>query len=246
MKLTEIDIQNLARVLNLCSIVEIDSVLIEDGMARAANHNHSAALIATADIPNAPGISIGFTRINDLRGRLGILLGGKNLTGTITVKDMGTAKLATMVEFTTSQSRLQYRCTSPSLIKAGPRENTDDPCKILTFDKETASLILSASKSMGAERAVLAIKGNDVVFEFQDKSNNDTFTVRGDGCIETIDGSPELANSVLLYMTDHLTAVIREAVNTGDTVTAVLGRVGTLSFFIGNYNLIILPILQRT
>jgi hypothetical protein len=174
MKLTNDDVANLHKILTVCDLVNIGSIVIENGKVSGINEDRSAMILSNNNIPVLEDdIKLGLTRLKLLKSRLDIFNNDTNLNISLDTKANNETS---QLNIKGKSSSVKFRATSPTQIKY-PKGINDTPLKELTISRAEAMLILNAGKSMDAANIAINIKkDNSVIVEFSDL-NQDTFTI---------------------------------------------------------------------
>lgn len=174
MKLTTTDISALKNILSIADLIGVEALVIEAGKVSGINPDKTALILSDQNIPVLDeSVKLGLSRLKELRSRLDLFAIDGNLS--IDLKE-NTKKEISQIELKGTGASVQYRCTSPNVIKY-PKNVVDDVVRTLTIQKAQAQLILNAGKVMGADNISFTFKKKDEVqVEFTD-STQDTFSL---------------------------------------------------------------------
>src|SRR5574343_379991 len=174
MKFTNTDINNLNNVLAICSLVGIDSLVLEEGRLSSVNADRTCAFLTTENIPTLPeGISLSLTSLKILRDRLDIIKTDPKIY--IETKEKSSGEVSSL-EISGSNAKVQFRATPRNKVKA-PKVINDVRVKEIIISKEEAATILTAIKAMGSKKLTFTITGKgEVNIELAD-TNKDTFDI---------------------------------------------------------------------
>lgn len=169
-------------IISVCSAVNIDSIIIEDGMIRGINDEKNCVILSSSNIPNLGTSKLGLARMSVLAARINVLKSSKNFNIEAVVNNKDEI---THLRLSGGGAKVEFRCAAPSIIKA-PKAVNDAPCWRLEISKEQAEMVISAVRVMGAKTIVIAKKGGSAIIECSD-SNNDVFSI-------TLEKNPEWVN----------------------------------------------------
>lgn len=221
MKLTPQDTANLSSILTTCLLGGIDSIAIEDGFVRGLAENRSFAIISNFNVPKFPQ-SMGLTRIASLKQRLELFVNNSATVIEAKESDRGTISF---LDISAGRSKVQFRCTSTSLIKA-PKVINDEPAFKIFATKEELKMVLNAIKVMGSKDVQLVIKKDrSVSFSLPD-SSNDIFSSGLETQAELL--GEESDSVVHYYPSDIFLAIMRANADANDLVAFTVGGVGTI------------------
>ncbi len=233
----------LNKVVETCLLAGIESVLIESGSAiRGINDDRTCLILSEADVPSfGNDVVIGLSRMPILKSRVNVLNGDD-----FGVKfDTNTKNEVSVLHLSNNKAKTQFRCASPSIIKA-PKAVNDEELAVITIKKEDVSTINSAAKSMGAKKFVLMCKKNsegsfEAFIEYYD-ANQDAFSIK---VADNVDFVDEPATFVYYYITDIFLSLVRKiesGLPEGETnFPLIVGKNGTLRLIINNHVIILIP-----
>lgn len=235
MKLTTKDTAALNALLHTCNICNIDSVIIEGGVARGVNESKTCALISDFDIPNLSQ-TMGLNRISALRQRIDIFA-GDNATS-IDTKESDKGEIS-LIEITAGKNKVQFRCTSSALIKA-PKSINGTMVNRVTVKKEELKMIFSAIKAMGGKKLMLTVRKDDSVIFKVDDDTNDSFTITLDAQVKRL--SEESMDSVVhYYASDIFAAVFKPSFDDFSAVIFDIGDNGIVNLKVNGHSVTLLP-----
>ena len=236
MKLNQKSIKNLQDLLSLCSIADIESVVIEDNAIRGISEDKSCVIISDKNIPDfGEGAKIGLSRLGVLATRISLFKDDDQMTVDAKINDRN--EVSTL-EISNPSAKIQFRCTSPSLIRA-PKKVNDEASFSVSINKEDIPFIISGAKSMSSKRVTIAGKANGIYLEFTD-TNQDVCSIKVSEPNDKIVAVQLPANSFL--------SLLKTASGYNDEekqVTIVVGEVGSVNFAVGAHSIIILPLAQE-
>jgi hypothetical protein len=235
MKLTNKDTTALNALLFTCGICDFESVIIENGFARAANESKTCAFISDYEIPNFPQ-TVGFSRISALRQRLDIFAGNTSME--IDAKESDKGEISSL-EISAGKNKVQFRCTSSQLIKA-PKAIHGNLVNRIFVKKDEMKMIFSAIKAMSSKKILLTIrKDGDVSFQTSD-ATNDNFTITLDEKVERL--SDESMDSTAHYYDAAVFASVFKPSYDEFTVIAFdVGDVGIIQLQVNGHKVILIP-----
>lgn len=236
MKLSVSSIQNLEKLLQTCSIADIDAIIIEEGMLRGINEDKTCIILSNENLPEFnEGTKIGLSRLGVLNNRLSLFKNDPLMT--VDAKENTRNEIAAL-EIASPSAKVQFRCTAPGLIKA-PKKINDELDFVIEVQKDQIPFILSGAKSMSAKRTVIAGKNDGIYFEFTD-TNQDTFSIK----VAEPNGSTFAHHSPASVFL----SLIRAAVNNNEDekiISLNIGKNGTVEILVNKYTLTILPQVQE-
>lgn len=238
MKLSPESIAYLDKILSTCAIAGIDAIIIDADGVRGINENKTCVIISQTQIPKLPELyKMGLTRLNVLTNRLSLFKSDPQIS--VEAKENEQRTEISSLEVSSPSAKVQFRCTSSSLIKA-PKKINDTAKFVLTINKEQVPFILSGAKSMSAKFAILAGKKDGVFFEFTD-SNQDTFSTKVAESNDLIFANCYAAE-VLLPLIKSAAANLSDSEN---VISIEIGEIGTAQLMINGYALTVLPQIQE-
>lgn len=233
MKLSSEEINKLKLLLSTCSSMNVDSIVIIDGVVRGMNDDKTSVLISKEGVPNF-GKKIGLSNLSMLMARLSIFNGKSDIT--VDAKESDRGEISSL-EAASGRSKFQFRCTSTVLLDGKiPKAVNDAATSRIFLSKEEVKTVLDAVRVMGAKKICL-VKNSDRRVELSiADSNNDTFKVSVETPCEDLG---EEDTQVVFYPTDVFTAALKASA--GDLIQLTLGNRGTLTAQINNHPVILLP-----
>lgn len=229
MKLGAADVANISSILNTCQIGGVESVIFADGKVRGMNEERSFVIISDYNIPSLPG-KMGVTRLNTLRQRLD-LYGGATTSIEALQADNGDIKT---LNITSGKSKVQFRCTSPGLIKA-PTSINDESAAVVYFTAAELKTILDAIKVMGTKTLQLIIKSSGVATVCFNDETNDAFSIELEQAAE-INGD----SVVHYYFATIFSAVMRQSLDAQRTALTI-GEMGTIVTKLHGHTVVLMP-----
>lgn len=249
MKLTPESVLQLEKILATCALVDIDTLIIEHNpvngpSVRGVNENKSCVIISSGlqakNAGNIPTLSdsttesltLGLSRLSSLNARLSLFKADPETT--VNLKENDKCEVSS-IDISSPTAKVQFRCTSPALIKA-PKKINDIEKYSLILDRDQIPFILSGAKAMSAKRAVIVSKKDGTFFEFTD-TNQDTFSIRVADAFDEV-----FAHH---FPADVFLPLLRAAINNEGDIILSIGEIGTVKFIINGYPLTILPQVQE-
>ena len=230
MKLHSADVANLSTVLNLCQIGGVDAIIFEDGKVRGMNDERSFVIISDLDIPKLPA-KMGVTRLNSLKQRLDMFNGTRP---DIDAQENDRGEIA-VLNISAGKSKVQFRCTSTSLIKA-PKVINDTEMYNITISKEELKVILNAVKVMNSKTLQVTIRKSGEVSVGLSDDANDIFNIDLEHKAETL----ETESAVYYYFAEIFSSVMRHNLN-NDLTSAAIGEMGTIRTQLHGHQVILMP-----
>ncbi len=236
MKLTSQDTANLLSVLATCAVGGIESIIIEDGVARGVNEARTYVMIATDDgVPRFPQ-KLGLSRLSALRQRLELFAG--NSATIIEAKETERGEISSL-DIAAGRNKVQFRCTSTMLIKA-PKAINDEPIFKVFLSKDELKMALNAIKVMGNKTAQLVIKKDRSAQLILCDSSNDAFTMALETPVELWANVPEQDSVVHYYHADIFYSVMR-ALPDAEITAFTVGSMGTIRTKVNGHAVTLMP-----
>ena len=250
--LSKNDVSQLNTIIETCLLAGIENALIENDpngdegqqVVRGINDDRTCLILSNNDIPSLGGTGkvLGLSRMNILRSRINVL---NNDDSFIITADTNTKDEVSVLNLKNNKAKTQFRCASPSIIKA-PKAVNDQEMAAIEIKKTDVDTLSSAAKAMGAKTfTLLAKKGAgdniEAFIEYYD-TNQDVFSIKVADSIEFFD---EPSTFVYYYITDVFLRLIRQisgALGENDTgFHIIVGKGGTLRLIINNHVIILVP-----
>ena len=250
--LSKESVTQLSKVIETCMLAGIENVLIEndpDGdvgqaVIRGINDDRTCLILSNNDVPTLgkEGKVLGLSRMNILRSRMNVLNGDDSFEVSVEVNNKNEVSV---LHLNNSKAKTQFRCASPSIIKA-PKAVNDEELAVINIKREDVPTIISASKAMGAKKFVLMCKKNaegsfEGFIEYYD-ANQDAFSIK---VADNVDFVDEPATFVYYYITDIFLSLVRKIESSlpeGETdFPLIVGKNGTLRLIINNHVIILIP-----
>lgn len=230
MKFTNTDVDQLKQILAACKVVGVDGIVINEGKARGAKPSLDAAVLTDTTLSIDPALKIGIGRVSELDKRISIFQGTVDIEGKS--NDAGDV---TMLTLSSGKTKVQFRCTSASLMRY-PKSNDDQPVAMITFTKTEIAQAQKAVKTLGSENIVLQIsRAGTASLECSD-SANDRFTIELEKEVEFVE---EAEGIVQTYLAGMFVDLIAEAAKDEVEVTIVLGEAGSITTTVKGQTLLI-------
>lgn len=234
MNFTKQDIEIIKEVLSVAKIIGIEGLVFSEGQARGARPSLDAAILTTAKL-SIDDVAIGIGRTGELEKRLGIF--GANVTIDLTVNGRGDASMLTL---SAGKSKMQYRLTSPKLMRY-PKSNEDEAFVHITLSKEEVQQISQASKSMASENMTVHVSRVGVVKIECSDATNDRFEVE----LEAVAAFTGDAESTIQQYVAGLMAGVLDAAGKDGEVVMQMGFAGSIAVQVKNHTLLVLPQLTE-
>lgn len=232
------------KVLDTCLLAGIENVLIENGdksIIRGINDDRTCLILSENDVPEIGGDVIGLSRMNVLRSRMNVLNADSSFEMT---SETNNRNEISILGLKNNKAKTQFRCASPSIIKA-PKAVNDEELAVVEINKADVATLNSAAKAMGAKTFTLMCKANgdnyEAFIEYYDV-NQDVFSMKVADSVEFLD---EPATFVYYYITDVFLSLIRKISDSlpegENTFPLIIGKGGTLRLIINNHVIILVP-----
>jgi len=232
MKFTSDDIVILKSILEACKVLEIDGIVITEGMVRGAKPSLDAAIISKCPMSISEALKIGIGRVKELDKRLAVFTLNCSIEGKS--NDSGDVSLLTIQE---GKTKMQFRCTSANLMKY-PKSNDDVPVATVTFNKVEANQISKAVKTLGSETVVLHISRTGVAKIECVDSSNDKFEIELSSQVKYADEENSLVQT---YLAGMFIDVIDTMARDSEAISFVVGEVGSITAVLKGHTCMIMP-----
>lgn len=222
MKFTNTDINNLNNLLSICSLVDIDALVIEDGRLSSVNADRTCAFLTDANIPVLPAdVKLCISKLKVLRDRLDIFKTDPKLA--IETKEKPNGEISSL-EISGSNAKVQFRTSPRNTVKV-PKAINDIPVKEVIITKEEAQTILTATKAMGSKKLTFNVgKKDEVTVELSD-SNNDKFSIQLENAAVSLG---DKANFTSYYFVDVFSSVLKAAAAEGKPVAITINEASAI------------------
>lgn len=183
MKLTPEQIAFIINVVKTAVTLDMDSVIIEPERVRGVNESITVIMLHNEDVLDMPSnCSVGISRLKTFVDRYDIAKTRRNFTIDIKVNEI--EKYAQSLTMKGEGIKVDYRCASPTKIRA-PRRINDEPVLEVELTPETVVMIGKAHTAM-KEEEISIIGNNGVSFEIPDITN-DVFSYKFADEVTTLD-----------------------------------------------------------
>jgi len=231
MKFTSKEIEELRSILAVCKVIEVQGLVIYEGMARGAKPSMDSAIISSHTLPISPELKLGIGNVAELEKRLSIFpeatLEGKVREGT---EDVG---LLTIVQ---GKTKMQFRGTSVSMIRY-PKENIDPPAATILLSKAEVSQISAAVKALKSTHVVLQLTNkNSARIESVD-ANNDKFEIE---LSEDVKYEGDETSFVFNYIAGMFINVLDNVSRETETVSLTVGEAGSITAKLKGHTIMIM------
>lgn len=230
MILTSEDVQELKNILLACKIADIDSVVLYEGEARGAKLSLDTAIISNTNFSFSKDLRIGIGRVLELEKRLSIFTSEINVEGKCNDVDIS------LLTLSSGRTKVQFRCTSVSLMKY-PKRSDDVPFAVITLGKDEVIQISKGSKLLQAETIILEIKNGIVILNCSD-SGSDRFSIE---LLKPAEFVNDLEDTFKTYLGKLFISIIDGASKDNEEVTLILGEAGSLTSIIRGHTILLQP-----
>lgn len=232
MKLNPKDVEVLRSILSACKVIGVDGIVIHEGMARGAKVSLDAAILSPASMSISEALRIGIGRVAELEKRLSIFPGELSIEGK--ANEAGDVSMLTL---SSGKSKMQFRCTSASLMKY-PKSNEDPEFGTITLNRAETTQLSKAVRSLSPETVVLQVsRAGTVRLECVD-SSNDRFDIE---LAKPIEFADEEEGAVQTYLASLLTDVLDAAAKDAEEFSFVLGQGGSITAQAKGHTLLVMP-----
>lgn len=221
MKLTSKDVEDLRTILRVCKVLEIESVVIYEGLARGTKAgSYDSAIISEHGLSIKPELKLGIGNVSDLDKRFAIF---NEADVDLKVRD-GTEDIS-LLSIVKGRSKMQFRATSVGMIKY-PKENIDEPIAEITFTPEEVTQISAAVKTLKSTHVtVQGTKSNAARLECID-ANNDKFEIELSAEVKYLG---EETSFVFNYLSGMFTNVLDNVARESKDVNLIIGGSGSIT-----------------
>ena len=219
-------------VVNTCKIVDIQSVVIEDGMVRGMNDDTTVVIFHDEDVIEQNHGAFGLTRLNELKARYDIASSCQNFSVEVIVKE--NEDFVRSIIMKGKGTKVDYRCGKPDQIKA-PRQINDEMQAIVPLTEEAVNLLQKGASAMGSEFVSIISNDDGVSFELADV-NNDVFKHTFADKAIAIDPESKI-KFAHRYPIKTIIAMFKQNMSG----TFAVGAKGMLQFPVNGLNLYLLP-----
>lgn len=249
--LSKNDVSQLNTVIETCLLAGIENIVIENdphgdegqSAIRGVNDDRTCLILSNNDVPSLGGEGkvIGLSRMNVLRSRMNVLNGDDTFAVDVDVNGKGEISV---LHLKNRQAKTQFRCASPSIIKA-PKAINDQELAAVAVKKSDVQTLNAAAKAMGAKTFTLMVKqaGDkyEAFIEYYD-TNQDVFSIKISDNVEYFD---EPTTFVFYYIADTYLGLIRQIVSKlgeeENEFHMIVGKGGTLRLIVNNHVIILIP-----
>ena len=165
MQLSKQDVINLKDAITVAKVLNIDNIVINDGMVLAFNEAKSAAIVSPIALDVPEGVKMGLVRVKELESRISVFQGDFVVDLTLTPNnDVKSIKMST------EAMTVSYRCASIRDIQAPKGIN---PGEYVSFNlsQEDVKMIAKGAKMMKADTVDFSIGKNGISVIATDVNN---------------------------------------------------------------------------
>jgi hypothetical protein len=232
MKLINKDIEVLRSILSACKVIGVEGIVIHEGMARGAKPSLDAAILTAADLSVSEALRIGIGRVSELEKRLAIFSGELEIEG-----KSNEAGDVSMLTLTSGKTKVQFRCTSASLMKY-PKTNDDPEFGTIHLNRTEVAQLSKAVKTLSPETIVLQVsRAGTIRLECVD-SSNDRFDIELSKPIEYADDKEAVVQT---YLAALLIDVLDASAKDAEEIKLVMGQSGSITATARGHTLLIMP-----
>lgn len=241
--LTTENIERLKSVIETCQLIGVDSALIESGkIIRGVNEDKTCLILSDSNVPDllSDDAIIGLSRMSVLRSRLNVMAADDLV---VKLEENNKGEIAS-IHLANKKSKTQFRCASPSIIRA-PKAVNDTEKALIEIQKEDVTTISNAAKAMSAKSFMLVSKRNgenfEAFIEYYD-ANQDTFSIKVSDSIQFVD---EASSFVHCYTSDVFLPLLRNIMSSlpedEKIINLIIGTNGTLRLTVNTHTVILIP-----
>jgi hypothetical protein len=236
MQLSSEDIIELKNTLGVCRMVDIDSVVLGAGMARAASASKKVAILTESKVQLPDGVLLGVGRVSELLKRLELEVFGSELAVEYKLSRKGDELAALTLQ--AGKTKALFRCSSPSVM-VYPKQNTDTDCVVIESSKAEITSLIRAVKTYSAEKVIIKIeKTGQVRVECAD-ATNDSFSTE---LVHQASFVDEASSLFFTYSAPYFVMVLDAAVKDVEKDFGfAIGQGGTLTTIIRDLAVLLMP-----
>jgi hypothetical protein len=237
MKLTSDDVKGLIAAIDACMVGGVKDVIVDEGYIYGTHPNRAFALISNFNIPNL-GQKAGFSEIGLLRN----ILDSKDGDVAVETEETDRGEIRTVIA-KRGRAKLEYRCTSTSLLKPARKFN-DEVYVTLEIDKAGMAEIMRLASLVKPSKITLSVKANGAV-SFQGTGaggNNFVYDIEAKAKFTDEDDKTTV---VFHYIPDVFSSIMKEMNSLYDTYNLGVGELGTISGQLSGHNFIMLPFIEE-
>ena len=240
MKLTSDSVDSLRALIAASAIVDVDAVIIEDGLIRGLSEDKYVVMYSEKNVPDFGFARVGLSRLKVLANRLSLIQDSANLV--VESKVGRNDDEAGSLDISWPKAKVGYRCADPAIIRC-PKKFVDVAQWAVDIDSKNVPLIINALKAMGSKKVNINTRtGSEVFLELTD-TNQDAFTLKiADGARWLGEDTPKNKIWVNFYSAEKLIPLLRKVSETSDVVTLIFGEKGSLQIVLEDtYRFILVP-----
>jgi hypothetical protein len=245
--LSKENVSKLNKVIETCLLAGIENAIVEnlkdqEPIIRGINDDRTCLILSNADVPElGEGTVLGLSRMNILRSRVNVL----NDDSFEMSFDTNQKNEISVLHLKNKKAKTQFRCASPSIIKA-PKAVNDEELAVIEISKSDVGTLNSAAKAMGAKTFTLMCKKTatetyEAFIEYYD-ANQDVFSIK---VADNVSFVGEEATFVYYYISDIFLPLIRKIhdglAENETSFPLIIGKGGTLRLIINNHVIILVP-----
>lgn len=237
MKLTSDDVKGLIAAIDSCLVGGVKDVIIDSGVIYGTHPNRAFALISDFNIPNL-GQKAGFSEISLLRN----ILDSKDGDIAVETEETDRGEIRTVI-VKRGRAKLEFRCTSTSLLKPARKFNDDVYVNIVISKSEMAE-VLRLMTLVKPSKVTVTIRANGAV-SFQGTGaggNNFVYDVETKA---TFADEDDTTTVVFHYIPEIFTSIMKEMNSLYDTYQLSIGQLGTIGSKMAGHSFIILPFIEE-
>lgn len=237
MKLTPDGVKGLIAAIDACTVGGVKDVIVDSGFIYGTHPNRAFALISDFNIPDL-GQKAGFSDIGLLRN----ILDSKDGDVSVETEESDRGEIRSVIT-KRGRAKLEFRCTSTSLLKPARKFN-DDVYVSLTIDKAGMAEVLRLMSLVKPSKITLSVKANGAV-SFQGTGAG------GNNFVYDLETKAEFADEddkttvVFHYIPDVFVNIMKELNSQYDSYQLGIGQLGTIGGKMAGHSFIMLPFIEE-
>lgn len=237
MKLTPNDVKGLIAAIDACLVGGVKDVIVDEGVIYGTHPNRAFALISNFNIPNL-GQKAGFSDIGLLRN----VLDSKDGDISVETEETDRGEIRTVI-VKRGRAKLEFRCTSTSLLKPARKFNDDAYANIVVNMAEMAE-VLRLMSLVKPSKVTLTVRANGAISFQGSGAGGNNFVYDIDSKAEFVDAD-DTSTIVFHYVPDIFTSIIKQLNSNYDSYQLTIGQLGTVGSALAGHNFIILPFIEE-
>ena len=232
MKLSEKTSQYIQDLLTIAKLVNIDNLIIEQGLIRGVDDLKTVVMHQHENIPSLEFEAIGINRISLLQSRLAIAKNQQNFVMEAKVRE-GDHFVSSLL-MKGKGVKIDYRCANPNKLIITKGINDAHTVRV-KLNPESVKLLQQGHAAMGSEYVTILNNNDGVSFELTD-TNNDAFKHAFTSEVTSLTDNAD-NTFAFRYPIKTILALFKHSPDASFDI----GKHGTLKFPINDTNIIVIP-----